>query len=185
MEYFSEKQTNYIKEKFFIENIINQNKQKEVLALNPFMIIQLLDECANPLTEEELIINETIDYNVEAEQYFDAQSDIIYTLDKLKENSNGPVEYARKKLFIISDVFQESYEKDRQLYEKMKNIFDYLKYDSEKVILYMNNDKELLYKIVKKFVDYNINIKNNRLQELENKPAEKYAKIIYNKKSQN
>ena len=43
LKYYAEKNTNYIENKFFIETILKQKSQKEILSLNPFMINQLLE----------------------------------------------------------------------------------------------------------------------------------------------
>ena len=61
-EFFYKQKLNYIQERLSIKSIIDHGEQHEISKLNPYMLCQLFDICANPLTEEENIINEIINY---------------------------------------------------------------------------------------------------------------------------
>lgn len=180
LKYYSEKNTNYISEKFFIETIIEQNGQKEILSLNPFMINQILDYQQKPLTTEEQIIMELTNYYIEAQQYYDTPRDLEY-VKHLLYNNNETNELCRKTLFMISNVYQESKEKEDRFYGRLVHKLDKMNYKPLNIINYINNDNEMFKEVLEKFINYNINIEEGRLEELEKKPSSIYAKKIYRK----
>ena len=55
------------------------------------------------------------------------------------------------------------------------------KYDPETIINCLSQDKKTLIEIMKKFTEFNRNIKEGRLEELETKPSAEYAQKIYRK----
>lgn len=180
LKYYSEKNISYIGSKSFIDIILKQNGQKEVLALNPYMITQLLDYQQKPLTKEEQIIREVTDYHIDAQQYYDNPKDLDYVKHLLYTN-NTPDELHKKVLFMISNVYQETKENNDSFYGKLMYILEITNYKPLNIFNYINNDHKMFRKILERFLNYNINIEEGRLEELENKPTSTYAKKIYRK----
>lgn len=181
-DYYYDKNTNYIGEKFFLENIIKQKNIKEVLSLNPYMINQILDYQQKPLTKEELIIQEIMDYLKDAEWKYLESDKIIKHVINLFEFNNKKINIRERKiLFIISNVFQESKEKNDKFYGKMMYVLENTKYDAETIINCLSQDKKTLIEIMKKFTEYNRQIEEGRLEELEKKASYKTAQKIYRK----
>lgn len=181
-KYYYERNTNYIEDKFYLETILNQNKAKEILALNPYMINQLMDYEQNPLTQEEKIIQEVMDYLNEAEWNYLLSDEIIgYVIKTLEKNNKNNNIISNKLLFIISNVYQESKERNDDFYGKLMYILENTKFDPETIINYINNDKKILIEIMKKFTEYNREIEEGRLEVLNNKPSAELAQKIYRK----
>ena len=180
LKYYSEKNTNYIEEKFFLETIMNQNGEKEILVLNPFMISQLLDYKNKPLTYEEKIIREIIDYYVEAQQYYDSPKDIRY-VEKLLSKNNHIKEMVNKKSYMMSNVYQQSKKyKDEKFSKNISKIFENKNLHDIEIYNFLS----LYYEseITKKFIEYNMNIEEGKIEELEKQPSAVFAKILYKKK---
>lgn len=181
-DYYKDKNVNYIGEKFYLENIIKQKNVREVLSLNPYMISQLLDYQQNPLTKEELIIQEIMDYLKYSEwNYFYPEEIIKHVIDLFEQNNQKTNAKEIKMLFIISNVFQESKERNDKFYGKIMYLLESAKYDPETIINCLSQDKKTLIEIMKKFTEFNRNIKEGRLEELETKPSAEYAQKIYRK----
>lgn len=181
-DYYKDKNVNYIGEKFYLENIIKQKNVREVLSLNPYMISQLLEYQQNPLTKEELIIQEIMDYLKYSEwNYFYPEEIIKHVIDLFEQNNQKTNAKEIKMLFIISNVFQESKERNDKFYGKIMYLLESAKYDPETIINYLSQDKKTLIEIMKKFTEFNRNIKEGRLEELETKPSAEYAQKIYRK----
>jgi hypothetical protein len=181
-DYYYDKNTNYIGEKFYLENITKQKSAREILSLNPYMISQLLDYQQKPLTKEELIIQEIMDYLKYAEwNYYESDKIIKCVINLFEQNNQKIGIMERKILFIVSNVFQESKERNDNYYGKMMYLLESTKYDPEIIINCISRDKKTLIEIIKKFIEYNRQIEEGRLEELEQKPSSKYAKKIYRK----
>lgn len=180
--YYLEKNTSYIGSKLYIKTLLDQNSAKEILTINPFMIGELLDYQQKPLTKEELIIQEVMDYLIEAEQNYANPDDVIkYTIELLEQNNKGFGLKENKILYIISNVYQESKERNDSFYGKMLYILENTKYEPHKIIDYLNKNNNILIEIIEKFTDYNMYLEEGRLEELEQKPSAEYAKRIYRK----
>lgn len=179
LKYFSDKNTNYISEKFFIETILDHRNSKEILTLNPFIINELLNYQKKPLTYEENIIREMVDYYIEAQQYYDSPKDIEYVKKLFKKNTSHIKQKEDELMFMISDVYQEA--QDRQDYEFYRTISKIVEANNFDIINYLYQNKLLVSQIIKKFVEYNINIEEGRLEELDKKPSSAYARRIYRK----
>lgn len=180
--YYYDKNINYIGEKFYMENIFKQNSVKEVLALNPYMINQILDYEQHPLTKEELIIQEIMDYLKDAEwKYIDSNEITKYIIELFKYNNKKTNTKEKKLLFIVSNVFQESKERNDRFYGKIMYILENTKYDPETIINYLSRDEKTLIEIMKKFIDYNREIEKGRFEELQKKSSAKIAEKIYRK----
>ena len=181
-DYYYDKNTNYIGEKFYLENITKQKSAREILSLNPYLISQLLDYQQKPLTKEELIIQEIMDYLKYAEwNYYESDKIIKCVINLFDQNNQKIGIMERKILFIVSNVFQESKERNDNYYGKMMYLLESTKYDPEIIINCISRDKKTLIEIIKKFIEYNRQIEEGRLEELEQKPSSKYAKKIYRK----
>ena len=181
-EYYYDKNTNYIGEKFYLYNIIKQKNIKETLALNPYMISQFFDYQQKPLTKEELIIQEIMDYNKEAEwRYLDPTRIMKYVISLFEYNNQRPNSKETKLLFIISNVLQESKERKDKFYGKLMWLLENSKYNPEIIINYLSKNKDMLIEIMKKFTDYNREIKEGRLEQLEKKSSAEIAQKIYRK----
>lgn len=181
LKYYSEKNINYVTNRFFIDTVINQSTPSEILKLNPYMINQLLDYQQNPLTYEEKIIEEMLDYYSEAQELYESPIDINYTIGLLK-NNNELFESKKKLLYIVSNVYQQSGErKDKTYYYKLSQILEMTQYKPQNIIRYLNNNTKIRDEIVGKFIDYNIYIEEDTLEKLEQKPSAVYAKKIYHK----
>ena len=180
--YYYDKNINYIGEKFYMENIFKQNSVKEVLALNPYMINQVLDYEQHPLTKEELIIQEIMDYLKVAEwKYIDSNEITKYIIELFKYNNKKTNTKEKKLLFIVSNVFQESKERNDRFYGKIMYILENTKYDPETIINYLSRDEKTLIEIMKKFIDYNREIEKGRFEELQKKSSAATAQKIYRK----
>ncbi len=182
LKYISDKKTNYIAQKFFIETLINQNSQKEILELNPYMITELLNYQQNPLTTEEKIIREIIDYYIESQQCFDSPKDLKYVLHLLGKNSKAFKEPEVKMLYIVSNTYQQSKEQeDYKFYNRMREIIENPSCNQSWIINYLNQNQSFTYEIINKFIKYNIDIQEGELKLLETRPTAQYAKKIYKK----
>ena len=146
------------------------------------MINQLMDYEQNPLTQEEKIIQEVMDYLNEAEWNYLLSDEIIgYVIKSLEKNNKNNNIISNKLLFIISNVYQESKERNDDFYGKLMYILENTKFDPETIINYINNDKKILIEIMKKFTEYNREIEEGRNEVLNNKPSAELAQKIYRK----
>lgn len=179
IRYYSAKNTNYIFNQMPLELIKKQSQQKDALYINPFMINQIMNNEQTPLTKEEQIIYELLEYLIEAEQYFSGFEKMGY-IRKLLNDNNSNKDIENKIRFIISNTYQEAKEHPQD--EDSSNIIIPIEnpnISSEQVTNYFKINKEYSNMILKKFFEYNINIYEGRLKELEEKPSSKYAKKIY------
>ena len=179
-QYYSLKNTNYIFKQMPIEIIKKQTKQKELLSLNPFMINQLMNNEQKPLTEEEKIIYELIEYLIEAEQYYDNDKKIDY-VKKLLEMNTPQDELEDKIRFIISNTYQEA--KEHPSHEDSDDIIRSIEKTliTEDIVSYFKKNRDISNMFIRNFLEYNLRINEGRLNELENKPSIEFAKRIYRK----
>ena len=175
--YFSQRNSNYISKKFFLQIILNQNSANKILTLNPFMINELLAYLQIPLTTEENIVRELIDY-YRVSKFCNHQNSIEYLIELLLKNKTE-TDINDKLRFILSNVYQESLErKDMKTHQRVERIVEEPNFD---VAQYLKQNKLLLSTIIEKFIKYNMNIKEGRLEELDTKSSAIYAKRIYRK----
>lgn len=180
-KYYACKNTNYIEKKSFIDIIIRQRAEKEILKLNPYMINQFLDYQQKPLSEEEQIIREIIDYYIASQQYY-GKPRIDHVIGLLGENNERyDKRLERKVLFIMSNTYQETKDRNDSFYGYLMDILDKMDYKPQKIINYLGNNYDKFKKILEKFIDYNMCIEEGRLEELEKQPSAQYAKRIYRK----
>jgi len=149
--------------------------------LNPYMINQFLDYQQKPLSEEEQIIREIIDYYIASQQYYGKPriDHVIGLLGENNERYNNRLE--RKVLFIMSNTYQETKDRNDSFYGYLMDILDKMDYKPQKIINYLSNNYEKFKKILEKFIEYNMCIEEGRLEELEKQPSAQYAKRIYRK----
>jgi len=180
--YFIKKKTNYITEKHSIEIVLSQNNQKELLKYNPLAINQILNYMKNPLTEEEKMIHEIIEFFVESQQVYEDETEIYkYIKELMKKNYN---EKKQEEIisFIISNTYQEIIENPvDESKNVIKPIIENEKINKEHIIEHFKNNDTFSNMILKTFLKYNLEIQEGRLEELKNKQSKKYAKRIYNK----
>lgn len=180
--YYNRKEKNYISEKYPIEIIKNQSKQKELLKYNPFAINQILQYEQNPLTKEEKYIQEICEFLVESEQIYNNREQILDYIKELMEKNYKKEELDEIILFIISNIYQEMKE---NLNDEDRNIIipiiENEKISPNEIVEHFKTNNIFSNMVLKNFIDYNENIKEGRLEELEKKQSYTYAKRIYRK----
>lgn len=186
--YFERKNTNYIQNKMSQEVI--KDKQKSLLKINPFAINQCIDYSANELTEEEKIINDIIEFNRIAVLKLDEEVETLeekeYQRKKLnlvkKQMIKNYSKYKLSKviLFMISNLYQEIMENPIDItYNTIKATVENEQVKNDDLVKYFISSDNFSGIIIGKFIDYNIKIQENRLQELETKETKTYAKKRY------
>ena len=180
--YFERKNANYIAEKSYIKYVIDQKNQKEYLEYNPYVINQLLQYIQNPLTPEETIISEIIEYEVETEQLYNRQEKVLRHIKKLMKTHNDEETYSDKIAFIISNVYQEVIEdyndENRSI---IKGIIENEEMDRNAVIEQFKTSDTFSNMILKTFLLHNREIEEGHLEELKTKESKQFAKRIYDK----
>lgn len=180
--YFNRKQNNYIAEKYPTEIIAKQKKQKDILKYNPFMINQILEYEQNPLTKEEIYIQEICEFLVESEQIYDNQEQILNYIKELMTKNYKKEELDNIISFIIGNIYQEMKE---NLQDEDRNIIvpiiENERVLPKEIIEHFKRNNGFSNTVLKKFLYYNKNIEKGRLEELEKKQSKIYAKRIYNK----
>ena len=71
-----------------------------------------------------------------------------------------------------------SSEKESKFFEKLTGIFEFLTNDPSRIMQFIYDNPNLLYEIIEKFIEYNMHIKEGRLQELDNNCSEYVKKIV-------
>ena len=179
MDYYAERNRSYISDKFFIQTILDQDNAQELLGLNPFEINELLAYQQKPLTDEEKIIREIIDYFMESQDLYDSPEDIKY-VEKLINKNNHIIELIRKKSYMISNVYQHArLQDDKVILDKIVNQIENDRIKGEEAYGYIMKYYEK--NIIRKFVEYNIDLEEGTLEKLKKEPSAVYAKKIYNK----
>ena len=179
-QYFNKKNTNYITKQHTIESLIKQNKHKELLKYNPLIINQLLKAMQSPLTQEEQIIEDIIEFIVESQQIFFDKIDITNYIKELMKNKYGEKELEKVISFIISDTYQEIKENPLDKYPNIIiPIIENERITKKDIINQFNENDKFSNIILETFVKYNIEIRQGRLEELEKKSSKKYAKKLY------
>lgn len=178
MDYYAERNRSYISDKFFIKTILDQDNAQELLGLNPFEINELLSYQQKPLTEEEKIIREIIDYFMESQDLYDSPDDIKY-VEKLINKNNHIIELIRKKSYMISNVYQHARSQDdKVMLDKIVNQIENDRIKGEEAYGYIMKYYE--QDIIRKFVEYNIDLEEGTLERLKKEPSAVYAKKLYN-----
>jgi len=174
--YYCRKNANYIFQKYNLEIIRKQKKEKEFIKINPLSLNQLIYYNENPLTEEEKIIAQVIEYCVEAEQKYDERFEQLEYLKKLLKQNHTEEELDDIILFIIRDTYQEVYQdsKNPQKYDIMYSL-ENENIKPEYFIKYFKENEKFSNMFLENFIDYNLYIEEGRLEELKTK--ESYEKI--------
>lgn len=180
--YFQKKHANYITEKHSMKLVIDQNKQKELLETNPYTINQLLKYLQKPLTQEETIIEEMIEFQQESFQTYKIETKILKYIKALMKKNYNEEQLNNTIAFILSNVYQEVLEdyndQNRRL---IKNIVENEDLNKTELIEHFKNNDMFSNMILKKFLIYNDKIEEGRLEELQHKESKKYAKRLYDK----
>lgn len=180
--HFNKKNTNYITERHSMDIIKNQKNQKELLKYNPFCINQILEYEQNPLTEQELIIEEITEFLVESQQQFTKQNDILMNIKQIMLKQYTPEKLDDVISFMISNTYQEIIENPMDDNKNtIVSIVENTKISPKLIIQHFINSNYFSNMILKTFMTYNLNIEKGRLEELETKESKKYAKRIYRK----
>lgn len=176
--YFDRKNKNYIQAKrpFYILN--KQHKQIELLHINPFAVNQSIKYYKNPITEEEKLISDMIDYLYIIKEIQKVEDD-DEKLNNIKHlfitNYNQHLNDAI--IFIICNAYQEILEQTNDpFYIHLKSIIENTQITTEEIIQHFKEDKKFSNTIIAAFLYYNKKIKNGRLQELKSKPSYEYVK---------
>lgn len=181
-KYFEQKNINYITNKHFMKLVIEQGNQKELLSYNPYAINQLLEYIQNPLTKEEIIIADLLEYNSEAENTFNRQEKILTSVKELMKQNYKGEQLDDAIAFILSDVYQEIienyYDSNRNL---IKSIIENKEVEKTEIIEHFKENDAFSIMILNKFFLFNKKLYEGRLKELEQKESKKYAKRIYDK----
>lgn len=180
--YFQKKHANYITEKHSMKLVIDQNKQKELLETNPYTINQLLKYLQKPLTQEETIIEEMIEFQQESFQTYKIETKILKYIKALMKKNYNEEQLNNTIAFILSNVYQEVLEdyndQNRRL---IKNIVENEDLNKTELIEHFKNNDMFSNMILKKFLIYNDKIEEGCLEELQHKESKKYAKRLYDK----
>ena len=180
--YFQKKHANYITEKHSMKLVIDQNKQKELLETNPYTINQLLKYLQKPLTQEETIIEEMIEFQQESFQTYKIETKILKYIKALMKKNYNEEQLNNTIAFILSNVYQEVLEdyndQNRRL---IKNIVENEDLKKTELIEHFKNNDMFSNMILKKFLIYNDKIEEGCLEELQHKESKKYAKRLYDK----
>lgn len=181
-QYYTKKDTNYITNKHTIEVVIKEKKQKEILKYNPLIINQLLKAKQTPLTEEEQIIEDILEFIVESEQICFTRIEISNNIKKLMEKKYKEKELDNVISFIISIIYQEIKENPiSEISNMIIAIVENEKISKEEILKRFKEDEKFSNIILKTFQEYNFEIEEGKLRNLEQQPSKEYAKRIYNK----
>ena len=188
--YFATKNTNYILEKMLMEKI--EKRKKSHLNINPFIINQYLKYDLNKITEEEQIIADILEYDRLAQMKLDTVLTNIESAEFTKQRIKLVKKQILKNydetklnkviLFIINDTYQEIIEqKEDKIYSKIKSIVENKQLTNENLIRLFKQSESFSNIIIGKFIDYNFEIKEGRLDELKEKESYQYIKNRYKK----
>lgn len=176
--YFERKNKNYIQAKrpFYILN--QQNQQNELLHINPFAVNQSIKYYRNPITPEEKIISDMLDYLyiIKEIQRVEDKEEKLNQIKHLfmtnyKKHLNDAI------IFIICDVYQETLEQNNDSFsDHLKNLIENKKITTKKIIQYFKSDEEFANIVLAAFLYHNKKIENGRLEELKTKPSYVYVK---------
>ena len=171
-EYFERKKQNYIVSRKTIERI--QKISKKTIKLNPLIINQLINYQQNPLTQEEKIIGDLIDFLRVANMI--TNKDNIMSLEIIK--ALMILNYEEKELmdaitFIIYNVYQET---KLNIEDPIRELMEHLiendeEISTEEIVETFLKEDEFSKIILSTFLSYNMNIKEGRLDELKNHPS--------------
>lgn len=189
-EYFLIKNTNYITKKMQIEKTLKF--QKHHLELNPFIINQYMKYETKKITNEEQIIGDILEYdrialiilddiveNIESDEYYKKRIKLVKK--QIIKNYNE-IELNKVILFIIGDVYQELLENKKDImYLKIKSIVENEEITTKGLIELFKKSESFSNIMIGKFIDYNIEIKEGRLEELKEKESYQYMKERYKK----
>ena len=183
-KYFSIKETNYILEKMEIEQSVKTQKQH--IKLNPFIINQYINYDLNQLTDEEKIIADILEFNrisiiileeketKDINDFFKQKMKLIKKQILKNYNENEIKEVI---LFMISNVYQELLENSKdKAYIKIMPIIENEELTKEKLIKLFEKSESFSGNIIGKFIDYNLEIKKGRLEELKEKESYQFIK---------
>ena len=183
-KYFSIKETNYILEKMEIEQSVKTQKQH--IKLNPFIINQYINYDLNQLTDEEKIIADILEFNrisiiileeketKDINDFFKQKMKLIKKQILKNYNENEIKEVI---LFMISNVYQELLENSKdKAYIKIMSIIENGELTKEKLIKLFEKSESFSGNIIEKFIDYNLEIKKGRLEELKEKESYQFIK---------
>lgn len=180
--YFSKKNMNYIKNKHYMQLVIDQDNQKELLSYNPYTINQILEYMQKPLTKEETIIADLIGYNIESEQTFIKKNEILtFVKEIMKQNYKG-TKLDDAIAFVLSNVYQEVMDNYNDENRKLiKDMVENATLKKQEIIDHFKTNDSFSNMILNKFFLYNNKIEEGHLKELETRETKKYAKKIYDK----
>ena len=174
---------NYIYKKYCDEIILEEGKK--VIKDNPFYLNNHLKAFnKTKLTKEEKIINNVIEYYLltNKSEYKIEQIDAKIEITKGLLQTNLGEEYNDHILYMISNIYQEIIKNSTHpFYSDIKTIVENEDIKTKDIITHFNQNSNFSNTVVKYFLQYNKDIDENRLHELENYPSYEKTKRIYQK----
>lgn len=180
--YFERKKANYIQDKYNLEIIKQQKREKEYISINLLNLNQLLHYKEKPLNQQEKIIAQINDYNVEAEQEHEEKTKQLKYIKKLLEKNNDENELEKIILFIIGNTYQEvEQDQDNEKRSEIMFVVEDERVKPSDLVSYFKDNKKFSNMFLENFIKYNQNIKEGRLEELKKRESQKTIKRLYKK----
>lgn len=176
--YFARSNQNYILKKTPIKIIQQNKKTKEMLELNPYVINQILKYEQDPMTDEEQTISDIIDYyTIGAINDIKNQGKRIKYIKQLLMLNHDKEKLNKAIIFIVGNIYQEVIDrKIVELYNEMQSIIENLSNTNEQIVKYFVESDNFSNKMLTLFLNLNSKIKEDRLNELKQKPTYQYIK---------
>lgn len=177
--FYKRKEKNYIQEKLDLQLIVDQDKAKELLKINPFAINQIILYNYIRMTKEEKIISDTHEFHrVATLNEIKNQKEAMKCIKELLlTNYNNKEELI---IFILGNVYQEAQEnKIVEIYNELKYIIENPKITNEQIKDYFIKTDTFSTKIISSFLTFTSKISFTRLKELEELPSYSYIKKRY------
>lgn len=180
--YFFRKNRNYIFKKYDLDVIKEQNLEKDFIEMNLFNLNQLIYYNEEPLTKEEKIIAQIIEYYIDSKIEKQNKIEQLSHVKKLLKHNNTEEELNEIILFIIGNTYQEI---EQDLTNEKRNYIMYA-VENEKVqpsdfVSYFKENKKFSNTFLENFIEYNEEIKEGRLEELKTKESYERIKRLYKK----
>lgn len=172
--YFKRKKENYIFQKIIFDVIKEQSKVKSLVQLNPFVINQVLQYEQCPLSRDERLIADVLEY-----YYFCLYKyprNVIKLFKAVKKLMFINIDSHRlydSVLFMFCDVYQELLEHDMD--NKFKNVLEDKNISTTKLFKMFKDNDSFSSSIISHFVKYNIGIEEGRLDYLKSLPSYQYV----------
>lgn len=176
-KFYSRKEKNYIQKEQAMRLIVEQKKEKQLMQLNPFAINQILQYKFIPMSTEEKIICDILEFYRIAALNITNQGKALIYVKQLLEKNYEPKQLEHAIIFIIGNVYQEAAErKINELFNELRPIIENQKITNNQIKEYFLSNNNFSNKILAAFILLTAQIEYGRLEQLEKAGSYQYIK---------